>query len=310
MRPTHLAFSAILVATLGLAPAATGPQQSVKAGARAQSADDKALAELNAAFMQAFAKADDQAIAGLFTEDAEALDSEGEGIQGKEAIRSHYAERFAESPGDTLESRIESIKTIAPGIARVTGTTSLKPADDSTPSTGKYVAIEVKQDGQWRIASIRDLTETELTPADHLKELEWLIGDWVQEGDDAVVTTSISWTDNKSFLLRTFEVKVAGKPALSGSQRIGWDPLTKQIKSWVFDDQGGYGDGLWMRSGDQWVIKATGVRSDGRVATATQVLTYVSDNMMRWKSIDRTRGDAITTDIEEVTLVKKPPQPK
>ena len=48
-----------------------------------------------------------------------------------------------------------------------------------------------------------------------------------------------------------------GQARADGTQRIGWDPLTKQFKSWVFDANGGYGEGLWMRQGDQWVIKAT-----------------------------------------------------
>ena len=54
------------------------------------------------------------------------------------------------------------------------------------------------------------------------------------------------------------------------TQRIGWDPLTKQIKSWVFDSEGGYGDGLWTRKGNQWVIKSTGVLPDGRIAHGHQ----------------------------------------
>ncbi len=122
--------------------------------------------------------------------------------------------------------------------------------------------------------------------------------------------TSVAWSDNKNFLIRTFDVRVKGKPALTGSQRIGWDPLTKQIKSWVFDDQGGYGEGLWMRAGDQWVIKATGVRPEGRTATATQVLTYVDNDHLKWKSIDRTRGDEVVEEIDEIVMVRKPPQPR
>ena len=32
-------------------------------------------------------------------------------------------------------------------------------------------------------------------------------------------------------------------PVMTISERIGWDPLSRQIKSWVFDSRGGYGDG-------------------------------------------------------------------
>ena len=168
----------------------------------------------------------------------------------------------------------------------------------------------MKRDGQWLIASVREIAETGISHHERLKEIAWLVGDWVEETPDAVVTTSVAWSDNDNFLLRSFQVRVTGKPALSGTQRIGWDPLTKQIKSWVFDSQGGYGEGLWTRSGNEWVIKATGVRPDGRVATATQVLTYVNKDTLRWKSIDRTLGEELMPQIGEIVMVRKPPQPR
>jgi hypothetical protein len=160
------------------------------------------------------------------------------------------------------------------------------------------------------IASLRETPEQQVSHHEHLKELEWLVGDWVEETDEAVVLTSVAWSENGNFLVRTFDVRVQGKPAVTGSQRIGWDPLTKQIKSWVFDSEGGYGDGLWMRNGNHWVIKTTGVRPEGRTTTATQVLTYVNKDTLRWKSIDRTLGAEIRHDIDEIVMVKKPPKPQ
>ena len=29
------------------------------------------------------------------------------------------------------------------------------------------------------------------------------------------------------------------------TQRIGWDPAAKQIRSWEFDSEGGFGEGTW-----------------------------------------------------------------
>jgi uncharacterized protein (TIGR02246 family) len=286
-----------------------GQGSSVVQGS-AQSADETAVRAAIDTFKQAFQKGDASAIAALFTEDGEAVDAEGGSIQGRQALADHYAGRFADGPGDKIDTTIESIKTLAPGVVRSTGRTETTPSAGGTPTTSRYTAIHVKRDGQWLLASVRELPDRELTPADHLKELEWLVGDWVEETPEAVVVTSVAWTDDKNFLLRSYDVKVKGKPALTGTQRIGWDPLTKQIKSWVFDSKGGYGEGLWMRSGNQWVVKATGVRADGRIATATQVLTYVNRDSLRWKSIDRTIGADISEDIDEVVMVRKPPQPK
>ena len=272
--------------------------------------DERAIREAIDSFAGSFEKGDARAIAGLFTEDGEAVDAEGGTIQGRSALEEHYAARFEASPGDKMASTVETIASLAPGVARVTGRTQVTPQDGSAPVEGRYAGIYIKRDGRWLLASVREIPDKELTPHEHLKELEWLVGDWVEETEEAVVTTSVVWSDNGSFLLRSFDVRVKGKPALTGTQRIGWDPLTRQFKSWVFDSNGGYGEGLWMRQGDQWVIKARGVRPDGRVATATQVLTYVNKDSLRWKSIDRTLGSEISQDIDEIVMVRKPPQPK
>jgi uncharacterized protein (TIGR02246 family) len=272
--------------------------------------DERAIREMIDGFARAFQQRDPKAIAGLFTEDGEAVDAEGGTIQGRRALEEHYAARIAEAPGDKLDTSVETIVFLAPGVARVTGRTQLTPSDGSAPVGGRFAGTYVKRDGRWMLASVREVPDQDLSPHERLKELEWLVGEWVEESEDAVVSTAIAWTDNGNFLLRSFDVRVQGRPALTGTQRIGWDPLTKQFKSWVFDSNGGYGEGLWMRQGNQWVIKARGVRADGRVATATQVLTFVNKDTLRWKSIDRTLGGEISQDIDEIVMVRKPPQPR
>jgi uncharacterized protein (TIGR02246 family) len=289
--------------------AQTASQVAPPAEAAGRSGEEMAIKATVAAFTEAFNKGDAKTIASLFTDDAEAVDAEGGTIQGKAAIAEHYIARVAADSDDKIETTVETIKFLAPGVARQTGVTRYTASGESSPSTARYTAIHVKQGGKWLFASVREVPDQEISPHERLKELEWLIGDWVEESRDAVVTTAVAWADNENFLLRSFNVRVKGKPALSGTQRIGWDPLTKQIKSWVFDSRGGYGEGLWMRSGNQWVIKAGGVRPDGRTATATQVLTYVDKDTLRWKSIDRTLGEEIVPEIDEVVMVRKPPQP-
>ncbi len=310
----------IAIVAVGALCAAAGAQETgrgqpglgagVSGLASARAEEERAIRAILDGLASSFEKGDAGAIAGSFTEDGEAVDAAGGTIQGRKALAEHYASRIAASPGDRMTIEAESIAMIAPGVARVLGRTRLAPSDGSAAVVGRYAGILVKRDGRWLLASVREIPEADLTPHERLKELEWLVGDWVEESDEAVVTTSVAWADGGNFLLRSFDVRVKGKPALSGTQRIGWDPLTKQFKSWVFDTQGGYGEGLWMRQGNQWVIKATGVRPDGRVATATQVLTYVTRDSLRWKSIDRTLGSEISGDIDEVLMVRKPPQPR
>ena len=289
----------------------TGTSPGVRDGGPSSLSDDeKAIRATIELFSQALRKGDAKAIAEMFTEDGEAVDAEGGSIAGRDALRDHYAARFASGPGDKVETTVDSIKFLAPGVAREAGRTTVSPSGGGPSATGGYTATHVKRDGRWLIASVRELPDKAQTPHERLGELEWLLGDWVEETEGAVVSTSVAWTEDGNFLLRSFDVRVKGKAALTGTQRIGWDPLTRQIKSWVFDSRGGYGEGLWMRSENQWVIKATGVRPDGRTTTATQVLTFVDKDNLRWKSIDRTLGAEIAQEIDEVTMVRKPPQPK
>ena len=134
----------------------------------------------------------------------------------------------------------------------------------------RYTVVYIKNDGQWLQSAVRDEVAHDLTPHDRLKELEWLVGEWINESQDAIVQTTCKWADDGNFLIREFTMKTHGQPVLSGTQRIGWDPVRGQFKTWIFDTEGGFGEGYWTRNGDQWVIKAEGVRQDGRHASVDQ----------------------------------------
>src|SRR5208283_759008 len=104
-------------------------------------------------------------------------------------------------------------------------------------------------------------------------------------------------------------LQMEGKEAMHVSQRIGWDPLAKSVRSWVFDSEGGYGESTWTRSGESWVIKAKFVRSDGTTASATNLLTPAGKDAYVWRSTDRVVDGEVVAP-SEVKVVRKPPQPK
>ena len=110
-----------------------------------------------------------------------------------------------------------------------------------------------------------------------------MLGEWVNESDDGIVNTTCKWSDDGNFLLRDFDVKVEGRIALRGTQRIGWDAQRKQFRMWVFDDRGGFAEGLLSRDGDRWVIRASGVRSDGQSVSITTAVTPLGKDRMLWE---------------------------
>ncbi len=309
---------------VGQSPAQSGQFQAQvaeppQAAGALRADDEQALRAAVAEFTRAFNAGDVKAMAALFSGDARLVTVTGRVTNGRAAIEQLFASSFAEYPGQTIEVKTESVRFLGADSAIEEGAatiTSPPTAGDPRGSseTNRYSVAYVKRDGKWFQDSIRDypLPESaiELTAHEHLQELEWLIGDWIDESDEAEVHTTCRWSENQSFLLRSFQVRVRGQAAMSGSQRIGWDTRLKQVRSWVFDSDGGFSEGFWSRDGERWVIKTTGVLKGGRAASATNVLTRVNKDTMKWASADRTFGADVLADAEEITLVREPPKPR
>jgi uncharacterized protein (TIGR02246 family) len=275
---------------------------------------EPAIRELNKAFVKAFNAGDAKGIAALFTEGAQILEvGDDPPIRGREAIEARFKTLFEEQNGISIALKLDRVDALDPNlIVEQESVTLTLPGDPQEIELSRDSVTYLRANGTWRIARIEDLDpETKsVTPHERLAELEWLIGDWISESTDAVVRTHCAWDEGENYLIRSFTIQVEGERVMTGTQRMGWDPVSRQIKSWVFDSDGGHAEGLWSRDGDRWVIKAQGVRSDGTQATATQVLTKVDNDHARWASVDRTLGAIAVPDIEEFSLVRKPPMPK
>jgi hypothetical protein len=134
------------------------------------------------------------------------------------------------------------------------------------------------------------------------------VGDWVDENAQAAISIACRWADNQNFLLADFVAKVEGKPVMESQQRIGWDPLAKNLRSWVFDSDGGFGEGRWTQINGVWIIKSTAVLPDGVTGSATIYIEPAGHDRFLMKGFERILGDSIEPDFEAV-VVRKPPQP-
>src|SRR5439155_3039751 len=142
-----------------------------------------------------------------------------------------FAETFAASPGVRIALEIGAIRFLNPDAAKEEGRTLVTPAKGS-PVSRPYTVLFVRRDGRWLISSVREEPDLLVRLHDRLKDLEWMIGEWVDEGSDSVVRVKCRWSEDQNFLIRSFTVKLQGKPVMTVSQRIGWDPLARQIRSW------------------------------------------------------------------------------
>jgi uncharacterized protein (TIGR02246 family) len=297
---------AILAAVLLL----TVPAAVVAAEAEKRPEDEKAIRQAAAAFAKAYNSHDAKALAGLFATDGEIVNEAGESSQGRNAIEQTFAAIFQKHPHAQISIGVESIRFIAPPLAIEDGATTVRGLSGEAPAEhNRYTVVHVKQDGQWLMASARDLPDEEASATEQIKQLEWLIGEWVHETPDSLVVTSYRWNPTHTAILSDFRIQVGGQPAMTGTQRIGWNPARKKIHSWLFDSEGGGAEVVWTRDGDRWVNKSTGTTHDGRAVSATHVMVKTGKDRMTWESRDRVVGDEVQPDIKAITIVRKPPLP-
>jgi hypothetical protein len=110
-----------------------------------------------------------------------------------------------------------------------------------------------------------------------------------------------------AYLIRDFKVRVKGLLAASGTERIGWDPLRQQVRSWLFDSKGGHLEAAWVRDGDEWTVTAGGFRADGKPLQATYVVTPLKRDAYHMRSFNRFAGETQLDDLD-MTVVRRPPE--
>lgn len=262
------------------------------------------IAEYNAGNAEAFA--------GKFVLKGEYERDTGEVLVGRDAIQTYFAELFAAHSKASAHVRQRDIRLISLHTAIEEGTAAVADAEDSGEVECRFVAVWTFQEGRWRLASVREMTRDghESDSAhERLRALEWLVGDWIDESPDSLVRTSCRWSVDGNFLLQDFTVKVEGADVMSGTQRIGWDPLTRKVRSWVFDSQGGFGEGLWNWDGERWIVRSSAVRSDGKIAASLNFIVPLGSDSYRWESSHRMSDDDPLPDIS-VLIVRQGPPPE
>ncbi|MCC6126069.1 MAG: SgcJ/EcaC family oxidoreductase [Pirellulales bacterium] len=271
----------------------------------------KDLAAIRAAvdsYVAAYNRGDAKGVAGHWSESADWIGPSGERFQGRQTIEREMEAMFAENRGLKIEVVEPTVRLVAPDAAVEEGTVRvLRPGEPAGEST--YIAVHAKKNGQWKLESVRETSLPETSAREQLKQLEWLVGEWIDESASEVVEHRCRWSEDGHYLLGTFVVQWEGLPAMKGDVRIGWDPLTKQIKSWIFDTEGGRAEGVWTRDGDRWIVKMTGVRPDGSTASATNTYVPLRRDQYQYSSTDRIVGGQPEPG-QTVLIVRKPPQPK
>src|SRR5262249_49252700 len=272
---------------------------------------EAAISESARRFVAAYNRHDSRAIAAGFTTTAEFVTEDGMAIQGRDAIERHFVAVFSAAPKAQLELKLESVPLVKSDVAVEEGRVELTAAPGAAVETSRYVAVHINLEGKWLLARARDFpAEPEIqSNYEHLRELEWLVGEWIQEDEASLIATSCKWGDHKNFLLQEFTIRIGTLDPITGSTRIGWDPQTQQMKSWTFDSHGGYSEALWTHGDKRWVLKARGVTRSGRTFSGTSIVREVDAGTMSWESHDRVEGGVLVPDRPPIVIKRRPPPP-
>lgn len=268
-------------------------------------ADEKAVHAAIESYVSAFNQHDPKALAGHWTLTGEFITPAGKQLKGQQQLEEEFTAYFADAQDVKLELQNTGVQFLSPNVVAEHGTAVvIRP--DAEPVRTDYEAIHVRTAKGWKMDSVREAESVQ--PASHyeqLRELEWMIGQWVDADDEGIVETNCQWTKNQNFITRSFKVYVDDAIGLEGTQVIGWDPTRNLIRSWLFDSQGGFGVGLWTKEGSKWVVRGLRVLGDGRRGSATTVIEPVDENSYTTKTIGRQLDGELMPNIGPITVVRR-----
>ncbi len=259
----------------------------------AQIQDSAAEAEIraqSAAMTSAFNAGKAGEVAAVFLPTGELIDETGSVYKGEQEILGLLTAMYERFPGIQLSFQAESIRAVGPAVIEE-GTRTLTVKDAATSATFRYIDVWVKMDADWKLASHREFADDPAPTAnDYLQSVAWLVGDWINEGADGKVAIHFQWSEDQNFLLGEFAMTDASGATRKTSQRIGWDARAGHIRSWLFDADGGFSEGIWSVVEDEVVVKSTSVNPDGTSASATLTLQEVDRDHFTFRGTERIVG--------------------
>jgi uncharacterized protein (TIGR02246 family) len=289
---------AVLTVGLLLVPVAwTGGQKIPASEEEAFQANAKSL-------IAAFNKGDAKTMAAFWTENGDYMDEGGRRVQGRPAIEEYFQKLFNAGKGAQLRIYKTGFRLVRPDLAIGDGVMEVIPPGGGPSTSARYTTIQVKQDGQWYIESVREAVVTPPTHAEKLADVSWLIGAWVADDGKkgASMTMDFSWAENNNFIVNRFTNTVQDVPVAGGTQWIAWDPAAKTIRAWVFDSTGSISEASWVKDGNRLTTKTMTTLPDGRKASSNNIVTRLDDNCFTLKMTNRSVDGQPQPDSQEFKL--------
>ena len=247
----------------------------------------------------------DANIGEYWTENAEIFNPvTGEAIVGKENVVQYLQSRMKELNGDKLVFNVTHIEYPDENSAAIEGTLEFLKNGKVIDRRARKIGL-IKDNGTWYLDVIREI---QVPPApssyERLKDLEWLLGNWKDKDEDVTIEFKTKWDAHQNFLIQKFNMNVYGIEELQGMEIIGWDPVEKNIRSWIFDSDGGFGSGIWTKEGANWKVKVNYVLPNGVVASDIDMFSNINEKSYTYSTSNRKEGNESLPDIEPVTVLR------
>ena len=283
-RPAHDSIAAGVATASAVMPSPTA--------SRVTTAQDIAgINRVMRSYLEAFNRHDPAALASHWSATGENVDLDsGETTAGRDAVHEVFAALFEQDAGATIDIDVAAIRPLRDDVAVVDGVSRIS-FTDAPPSSSRFSAVLVRENGNWVLDTVRESTASHPStaeavgqaPARPLDAMAWLVGSWEDVSEGVTASTHCFWSTNRAFLIRTHVVSseaVQEQRPLPGDSRIpgllsanaagsreiteiiGWDPDRGQIRSWLFTSDGRFAEGAWSRDGNAWTLRLENAAGD------------------------------------------------
>ena len=293
-----LAGSLTLAGAQSESPTPSTSRQETPSDQPAQQSE--AMSDLSQNYVTAYNKGDAKAVASFYAQDVDYIDQDGQETKGRDGMEKLLAAAFQANPGAKLDVVVEEVKQLTPDVVLSRGVATVTPISGAAEAT-RFVVIRVRKGNKWEISQLTETAAPAPSAYSQLQQLEWLVGTWEDKSGDQTVQAKINWAGDKNFLVRTIKLK-GDQAETDGWEIIGWDPERQQIRSWIFDSNGGFGESSWANDGEHWLIKASNVLPNGDRSTAENVLTKVGDNEFTWEAQNRTLNGDLQPSLDKIDV--------
>lgn len=229
----------------------------------------------------------------------------GRRIEGREAIGQLYRDIFEPGRVKSVDLALEDVRQVSPDVAAVSVVATVHRAD-GPPVRTILDTLLTRRDSKWQLDSVSEIPVPAMAhPYDHLNNLAFLVGEWQDQEGKLDVQTTGSWADNHSFINRTFTVAENGKKLHEGTEKIGFDAVEGVIRSWTFENDGSFGEGVWAFDGERWTVRQQGRNAAGLNVSATQVITPLGTDSYTTQLVGREIGGKILPNGPVVKVVRE-----